>query len=109
MKALSSTGLPSGVVHDWFDRHLAEVSSRSRAYFHFLPPLEQEEAVAETLAGIVQYVVRAAATGKLQRLTPYTLVLFFGQHCRAGRRMTGGKSTDALSESARRQGHHLEG
>lgn len=80
--------------------------SRCHGYFHFLPPIEQEEAEQETLAAIVQYVTRAAERGKLQRLTPYTLIVFFGRLCKAGRPMTGFKSTDAMSETAQRRGHH---
>ena len=91
---------------NWFHQHFTELMSRCEGYFHFLPDVEQEEAVAETLAGIVQYVIRAAGREKLQRLTPYTLVLFFGRLCRAGRRMAGFRSTDAMSEVAQRRGHH---
>jgi len=106
MKSVSTTSRKGSIVDSWFDRHLAELMSRCNAYFHFLPAIEREEAVAETLASVYMYTLRSAGRGKLRNLTPYTLVLFFGKLCRAGRRMAGFKSTDAMSEAALRRGHH---
>ena len=107
MQAVSRRDLPSSPAHAWFDRHLSELTRRCRRHFRNLPAVEREEMVAETLAGIFLYTVRAAARGKLRHLTPYTLVWFFGRSCQAGRRMAGYTSTDVMSEAARR-GHHHE-
>jgi len=106
MQPVSRSVCNRSAAHTWFDLHHGELVSRSNAYFHFLPELEREEAVAETLAGIFVYALSAAARGKLDRLTAYSLVVFFGKSCRKGRRMTGFKSTDAMSEVSLRRGHH---
>ena len=106
MQSVSRSACLRSAAHTWFDLHHGELASRSNAYFHFLPEVEREEAVAETLASIFVYTLSAAARDKLDRLTAYSLVVFFGKSCRAGRRMTGFKSTDAMSEAALRRRHH---
>jgi len=106
MQAVSIANRKCSIVDSWFDRHLPELTQRCRSYFRSLPTVERDEAMAETLAGIFLYTMRAAARGKLRRLTPYTLVWFFGRSCRAGRRMAGYTSTDVMAEAARRRHHH---
>jgi hypothetical protein len=75
--------------------------SRCRTFFRELSPEEREEATAETVASAFKYALSAAARGKLQLLTPYTLVSFFGRSYHDGRRIGGASSTDALSEAGR--------
>ena len=106
MQAVASVGSGDSTIHAWFDRHLVELTRRCHIHFRFLPSIEREEAVAETVAAAVQYVIRAASRGKLQRLTLGALVWFFGRSCREGRQMAGFKATDAMSEAARRRHHH---
>ena len=106
MQAVLNSKPQSSVVHAWFDSNLAELTHRCNFEFRRLPFVDREEAVAETIAAIFQHAARAAVRGKLRRLTPYTLVLFFGRLCRAGRRMAGFTSTDVFSETPARRRHH---
>ena len=106
MQAVTHVASRNSTIQAWFDQHLVELTRRCHTYFRFLPCVEREEAVAETVAATVQYVIRAAARGKLPRLSLGALVWFFGRSCRKGRRMAGFKSTDAMSEAARRRHHH---
>src|ERR1043165_9358839 len=99
MQAVANVGSRDSTVHPWFDQHLVELTRRCHIYFRFLPIVEREEATAETVAAFVQYVIRAATRGKLQRLTLGALVWFFGRSCRKGRRMAGFRATDAMSEA----------
>ncbi len=87
---------PQSAGHDWFERHLPELTSRCRAFLRRVPVHTREEAQAEILASIFQYVLRADRRGKLHALTPFTLVSFFGRGVCQGRRMTGTSTTDAL-------------
>jgi hypothetical protein len=95
---------PRSSGHDWFERHLPELASRCRAFMRRVPSHDREEAQAETLGSIFQYVLRAAERGKLSALTPFTLVSFFGRGVCEGRRMTGTSTKDLLSEACHR--HH---
>ena len=90
-------------AHRWFEDHLPELSSRCRALVHSLRCGDVEEAMSEVLAQSFQYVLAAEPRGVLDRLTPFSLVSFFGRGYRTGRRMTGGKSTDVLSERGKRR------
>ena len=90
-------------AHVWYERHLAELTRRCQTYFRGLPLYEREEATAETLASVLKYAIGAAARGKLQVLTPYTLVLFFGRAFLEGRRMAGSSTVDVMSEAAQRK------
>ena len=87
--------------HVWFEQYLPELASRTRAYVRRLPPAQHEEAVAEILAQLFAYTVRAADRGKLHLLTPFTLVSFFGRAYYQGRRLGGSSTTDVLSEQTR--------
>ena len=95
--------LPHSNARVWFERHLPELYSRCRTFFRELSPEEREEATAETVASAFKYALSAAGRGKLQLLTPYTLVSFFGRSYHDGRRIGGASSTDALSEAGRRR------
>ncbi len=94
---------PRSAGHDWFERHLPELISRCRAFLRRVPDHVREEAQAEILASIFQYVLRAARRGKLSALTAYTLVSFLGRGVCQGRRMTGTSTTDAPSEACHRR------
>ena len=94
---------PRSAGHDWFERHLPELISRCRAFLRRVPDHVREEAQAETLASIFQYVLNAERRGKLSALTPFTLVSCFGRGVCLGRRMTGTSTKDALSEACHRQ------
>ena len=95
--------LQPSAAHVWYERHLAELTGRCQTYFRGLPLHEREEATAETLASVLKYAIGAAARGKLQLLTPYTLVLFFGRAFLEGRRMAGYSTVDVMSEAAQRK------
>jgi hypothetical protein len=92
--------------HQWFESRLPELSSRCRTFLRRIPHHLREEAQAEILASIFQYVLRTAARGRLAALTPYTLVLFVGRKVCQGQRITGTSTTDVLSEACRRR-HRL--
>jgi hypothetical protein len=62
---------------------------RSQTFTNYLPAAEREEARAEVIAQAYQYVVNAERRGRLHRLTPLTLLAFFGRSYQAGRRMAG--------------------
>lgn len=89
--------------HNWFERHLPELTSRCRAFTRRVPDHVREEAQAEILASIFQYVLRAERRGKLSALTPFTLVSFFGRAFCDGRRMTGSSRTDVMSVATQRR------
>ena len=94
---------PRSAGHDWFERHRPELTSRSRAFTRRVPDHVREEAQAEILASIFQYVLRAERRGKLPALTPFTLVSFFGRAFCDGRRMTGSSRTDVMSVATQRR------
>ena len=85
-------------AHQWFTDHLPELTSRAKALFHRLPYVEREDAVAEVLAFIFQYALRAFQRGVLDRLTPYTMVVFCGKNYASGRRFAGSSSLCPLSK-----------
>ena len=89
----------SSQVHAWFNQHGPDLTRRCRIFFRRLRPDDREEAVADTLASIFKYAARAATRGKLQYLTPFTLVMFFGRLFWSGRRMAGSRPTDMLSRA----------
>lgn len=93
-------------AHLWFDEHLAELRRRCRQFSRRFPRHERDEAVAEMLANIFRYALRAEPRGKLHLLTPCTMVSFFGRAYGAGRRLTGSSSNDVLSAAAQRR-HRL--
>lgn len=90
----------------WFQQHLPEITSRAAVFARRLRRGQRDEAVAEILAQVWKYAVSAAARGVLARLTPFTLVSFFGRGYAAGRRLTGSRTTDVLSPAAQRR-HRL--
>ena len=85
----------------WFEYRLAELTRRVHGFFSRLAGPQHEEAVADTLARIFHYVVGAQARRKLHRLTPASLVRFFGTSYYAGRRAAGSNSRDMMSEVTR--------
>jgi hypothetical protein len=93
-------------AHVWFSQHLSELRSRAKVFAAQLGRNERDEAVAEIVAQTWKFVLSAARRGKLARLTPFTLVQFFGRAYVAGRRLTGTRSGDVLSVAAQRK-HRL--
>ena len=94
---------PRSAGHDWFEQRLPELISRCRAFTRRVPDHVREEAQAEILASIFQYVLRAERRGKLSALTSFTLVSFFGRAFCDGRRMTGSSRTDVMSLATQRR------
>ena len=99
--ATATCKLPRSAGHLWFETHLPELTRRCRTWARRLPRDEGEEATAEVLAQAFRCVLSAEARGKLHRLTTGSLIRFFGRAYRVGRRMTGCRSTDVLSEAGR--------
>jgi hypothetical protein len=107
MSSLAAPIRPTA-AHQWFEQRLPELVSRCQAFMRCVPRAEREEAQAEVLAQSFRYVVGAEQRGKLHRLTPFTLVSFFGRSYRAGCLMTGSHPKDVLSQAARiKNGHKI--
>ena len=88
-------------AHRWFENRLHELTRRAWRFARRLPRGEREEAVAEILAQIFDYTLRAAARGKLHMLTPPTLVYFYGRGYMQGRRLAGSNGRDVCSRRCR--------
>lgn len=107
MSTLSTTAAAvQSAAHLWFDEHLAELRRRCRQFVRRFPRHERDEAVAEMLGQIWQYARGAERRRVLQRLTPFTLVQFFGRRYAAGRRLCGAHSADVLATTGQRR-HRL--
>lgn len=87
----------------WFDDHLAEILARCRLFVRRLPRGERQDGVADIVASIFRYVVKAEYRGKLRLLTPFTLVWYFGRSYCLGRRFGGSNSTDVMSPAAQQK------
>jgi hypothetical protein len=90
-------------AHAWFEQHLPELQSRARCFVHRFPARHRPDAIAEILGQAWRYVRNAALRGKLDRLTPPTLVYYFGGLYAGGRRLCGPSSTDVLSTVCRQR------
>jgi hypothetical protein len=90
-------------AHVWYEARLPELTRRCRAFTYRLPRFVREEAQAEILAGIFEYLLSAERRGKLHALTPFSLVSFFGRAFCGGRRVAGSSRTDVMSSAAQRR------
>ena len=88
-------------ANDWIQQHHPELRSRAHACFAHRDPEHRDEAVAEILAVSLAAAHSAARRGKLDRITPYWLVIFASRQFKAGRRMAGTSSQCVMSEATR--------
>ena len=91
-------------AHVWFENHLPELTSRCHASFSWMRPEACEEAIADVLASIFRNACRLADRGRLDKMTPFTAVRFFGRSYLAGRRFAGSSRTDVLADGTRKSG-----
>ena len=85
----------------WIMQNYTELRSRARACFAYCEPGHREEAIAETVAASLAAAHSAARRGKLDRITPYWLVIFATRQFRSGRRFAGTSSVCVMSEATR--------
>ena len=99
--AAVSASRPDG--HRWFNQRLREITRRARLFARRLPRGERDEAVAEILAMVFQYVLGADARSKLDVLTVPTLVRFYFRAFVDGRRAAGANGRDVFSPRVHRR------
>ena len=97
-----SVDLPT--VEERFLTMLPEITSRASYYHRDLNPSDREEAVSETLAWSWLWSLTAAEKGRLDRLTPHSLVSYANKMFRSGRRFAGSSSTCVLSSETQCRG-----
>jgi hypothetical protein len=82
---------PLTTAHVWFTENLPELTRRAQVFARRFPRSHRDD---------------AAARGKLARLTPFTLVSFFGRGYASGRRLAGTDTQDVLAPAVQ-QRHRL--
>lgn len=87
----------------WFSRQLPELQRRIGLFVRRFPSQAREDAGADILAEAFRYCISAARRGKLDRLTPASLIRFFGRHVASGRTACSHPATDVLSRMAQRR------
>lgn len=92
---------PASQANHWLIAHHAELLQRAKARHGNLDPEACDEAVAECMAVTTQAAHRAAQRGTLDRLNPFTCVVYAGRQYYEGRRIAGFSSRCVMSEAAK--------
>ena len=81
-----------------------EIRSRAWTAFRYANASDREEAQAETVAWAWSWCLSAAKRGRLNRLTPFSIVSYAALLIRSGRQFAGDAKRDVLSPQAKAAG-----